>query len=690
MADASESGRSERAYAKMYSSSDQVKALVEKGCDAVRGSDPSTVSTQLLGVLLPDLQAFPTDEDVDTGSSLEDQIKVRYKLFKTQDDLNATSAQVLGLVKIHISQGYIYATVSDARAAKIEGVCDVHIGLADWVRVEGVDPSVRNLRQFAFKAGQDLYYESSFYKLRQESKAELAAAKAAPVVTEVSTTLGKMITIPLKATKGQMKAYLSTMMRAAPVNLDYVKLHESLRNQPSMADEFNLYLREKTEQDVKDGKPDLAQSVYVLGFLKQQQERLSSLSLHESAMAKVNHLKQGRDETSTDFLGRASNAIAHAFSLGSDAGQIDSRLQTEEERCRLVVNAMNEPLRKEVRKYINQMKQKEGGDSRFGNNSFLDWTDMQKQVVDLATAAELDTQQDLDDTFEHLAVKPRAVQQWRRPEARSVVAPELQEQQRESGGRGGGRAEGGRGGYRGGDRRDEDRGRGYGGYRGGDRRDDDRGRGYEGYRGGDRRDGFRGDQRDDYRERGRRGDSRDRRGDSRDRRGDSRDRGPREEDRKIFCFDIPHQQGFTKSDGLCMPPLDAQSKLQCMYHFHGKKCAFADNCRYSHNLKLVHGEVLTARTIKRRTAREESGGRKDSSDAGSSASGAIERAKYRKEQVKNVALVKEVKELKRSAAAAAKGKSFHGEGNNCRGRDQDSQHDDDDFSALDEGDESGN
>ena len=148
-----------------------------------------------------------------------------------------------------------------------------------------------------------------------------------------------------------------------------------------------------------------------------------------------------------------------------------------------------------------------------------------------------------------------------------------------------------------------------------------------------------------------------------------------------------------------MPPLDAQGKLQCMYNFHGKKCAFADHCRYSHNLKLVHGEVLTARTIKRRVARDESGGRKDCSDMGSSASGAIERAKYRKEQVKNVALVKEVKEPKRSAAAKAKedrgrgavsdAGSFHGEGNHCHGRAQGSQHDDD-FSALDEGDESDN
>ena len=529
MADAPQSERSERAYAKMYSNPAQVTALVETACDAVNGSDPSTVSTQLLGALLPDLKAFPTDVDVDAGSSPLDQVKARYKKFKMQDDLDATSAQVLGLVKIYVSQGYILATLSEARAAKIEDVCDMHIGLADWMRIEAADPSVRNLRQFAFKAGQDLYLGSSFYRLRKESMLELAAAKAAPVATEKSSTLGKMITIPLKASKGQMKAYLSTMMRAAPANLDYVKLHEALRNHPSMADEFNLYLREKTDQDVQDGKPDVPQSVYVLGFLKQQQERLSSLSLHESAMSKVNELKQGRDETSTDFLGRASNAIAHAFSLGSDAGQIDSRLKSEEERCRLVVGAMNEPLRKEVRKYINQMKQKEGGDSRFGNNSFLDWTTMQEQVISLATAAELDTQQDLDDTFEHLAVKPRGVAPWRRPEARSVVAPgwrpepKVPREQREprgEGGRGGDRAVGGRGGYRGDDRRDEDRERGYGGFRGGDRRDEDRERG--------RRDGFRGDQRDDYRERGRRGDSRDRRGDSRDRRGDSRDRGARE------------------------------------------------------------------------------------------------------------------------------------------------------------------
>ena len=256
MADVSQSERSERAYAKMYSNPVQVTALIEKACDAVNGSDPSTVSMKLLGALLPDLKAFPTDEDVDAGSSPENKIKARYKKFKIQDDLDATMAQVVGLVKIYVSQGYIFATVSEARAAKIENVCDTHPGLADWMRIEAVDPSVRNLRQFAFKAGQDLYLESSFCRLRKESMLELAAAKAAPAAT-VSTTLGKMITIPLKATKGQMKAYLSTMQRAAPGNLDYVKLHEALRNQPTMADEFNLFLREKTEQDIKEGKPDV-------------------------------------------------------------------------------------------------------------------------------------------------------------------------------------------------------------------------------------------------------------------------------------------------------------------------------------------------------------------------------------------------------------------------------------------------
>ena len=144
-----------------------------------------------------------------------------------------------------------------------------------------------------------------------------------------------------------------------------------------------------------------------------------------------------------------------------------------------------------------------------------------------------------------------------------------------------------------------------------------------------------------------------------------------------------------------MPPKDHWGNNQCMYHFHGKACAFGKQCKYSHHLKLVDGEVLSARTIKRRVYREElSNGRKNGSEAGSSASGAFERARYQKEQAKSAELAKENKELKRAVAKAKEdrgrdGGAFRGEGNHRR--DQGSQHDDDDgFSGIDEDGESGN
>ena len=125
-----------------------------------------------------------------------------------------------------------------------------------------------------------------------------------------------------------------------------------------MANEFNMYRREREEANTKAGNPDLPQSTIVLEFLKQQEGRLSSHPLQDSAMTKVLEMKQDREETSSSFLIRASNAMASAYSLGSDAGHVDSRLQSEEERCRWIVGAMNEKLRKQVRLYINTMKQK--------------------------------------------------------------------------------------------------------------------------------------------------------------------------------------------------------------------------------------------------------------------------------------------------------------------------------------------
>jgi hypothetical protein len=648
MADASQSERNERSFNKLFQNPAQAEALIIVAGDAVKGSAPSMVSSMLLATLLPDLAQFPADEDADADSSSEVKIKARYTKFKALGD--AASAQVMVFAKFHVSQGYVHETLTSERAAKIEDRCDVHAGLADWLRVEAVDPSVRVLRQLAFQAGQAMYLESEFRKLRKESLLELKTTSAAP--TPVEAAPRKMIQIPYRTTKFQMKNYLSIMLKTPLINLDYAALHDALRNQPSMANEFNMFRREREEADTNAGKPDLPQSTYVLEFLVQQEGRLSSLSLHDSAMTKVLELKQERDETSSSFLIRANSAIASAYSLGSEAGHVDSRLKSEEERCRLVVAAMNEKLRKEVRMYINTMKQKQGGDSRFGQNSFLEWNEMQNQVTALATAAELDNLQDIDDVIETTTAKPRgASSTGRRPEARSVEPRNVPREPRaDSRDTRGGERGGGRGG---------DRGGGRGGYRGGDRRD-------EGHEQG--------------------------------RRDDSRDRGPRdgsrEEPRKFYCYNIPRQQGFEKGDGLCMPPKDHWGNNQCMYHFHGKACAFGKQCKYSHHLKLVDGEVLTARTIKRRVYRDElANGRKNGSEAGSSASGSFERARYHKEQAKSAELAKENKELKRAVAKAKEdhgrdGGAFRGEGNHRR--DDDAQHDDDGFSGIDEGGESSN